>query len=93
MEGLGWKYLATYDPDLTTKNYNSPMNYPLHFFVTTVVIYAIGTIQYLLRYIIKFRVPLKIEEITDLCSICNLSLLIFDETFHGYYVHGRSPYG
>lgn len=69
------------------------MSYPLHFFVTAIIVYIIGTLQYLLRYLIKFRVPLKCEEVTDLCSICNISLLIFDETFHGYYVHGRSPYG
>ena len=23
----------------------------------------------------------------------NISVLMFDETFHGYYIHGRSPYG
>jgi hypothetical protein len=25
--------------------------------------------------------------------MCNISVLMFDETFHGYYIHGRSPYG
>jgi hypothetical protein len=38
-------------------------------------------------------VPLKTEELTDLCSICNISVLLFDNSFHGYYIHGRSPYG
>jgi hypothetical protein len=33
------------------------------------------------------------EEFQDLCSMANCSLLIFDESFHGYYIHGRSPYG
>lgn len=93
MEGLGWKYLATHDPKLSTSENNSPMNYPLSFFITAFIIYIIGAAQYFLRYLIKFKIPLKIEEMTDLCAICNISLLIFDETFHGYYIHGRSPYG
>jgi len=46
-----------------------------------------------MKYIFKIKVPLKKEEVVDLCSICNISLLLFDNTFHGYYIHGRSPYG
>ena len=55
--------------------------------------YAIGVIQYGLRYLVKFRMPLKVEDMVDLCSVCNISMLMFDNSFHGYYVHGRSPYG
>ena len=36
---------------------------------------------------------MKHDEFTDLCSIANISVLMFDETYHGYYIHGRSPYG
>jgi len=43
--------------------------------------------------LLRGRFPLKTEEIVDLCSILNISILIFDESFHGYYIHGRSPYG
>lgn len=93
MEGFGWRYLSTHDPDFTKKKFNSPENYVLNFFVTTIIIYAIGIGQYIFRYLIKFKFPLKIEELTDLCSICNISLLLFDNSFHGYYIHGRSPYG
>jgi len=30
----------------------------------------------------------------DLLSLSNISMIIFDESYHGYYVHGRSvhPY-
>lgn len=61
--------------------------------MTAIVVYAIGIGQYIVRYAIKLKVPLKIEELTDLCSICNISMLLFDNSFHGYYIHGRSPYG
>jgi len=93
MEGFGWRYLSTHDPHLTTEHNNSPENYALKFFITAIVIYVIGTGQYVLRYLIKFRKPLKTEELVDLCTICNISMLFFDNSFHGYYVHGRSPYG
>lgn len=29
----------------------------------------------------------------DLCSVSNISLLIMDEHFHGYYIHGKAPWG
>jgi len=38
-------------------------------------------------------VDLPYQNFVDLCSMTNISLLMFDETFHGYYIHGRSPYG
>ena len=93
IEGLGWRYVSTFDPALETAANNSPENFVLNFFITAMVIYAIGIAQYLFQYMIKLKVPLKAEEFTDLCSICNISVLMFDNSFHGYYIHGRSPYG
>ena len=59
--------------------------------------YSIAAVQYFGRYILKKAgcgmCPLKTEEFTDLCSVTNMSVMIFDESFGGYYIHGRSPYG
>jgi meckelin len=44
MEGVGWRYLSSYDPNLTTTANKSPENYVLNFFVTAIVIYAIGIV-------------------------------------------------
>ena len=55
--------------------------------------YAIAIAQYIFRYLIKLWFPIPFEEFTDLCTICNISVLIFDNEFKGYYIHGRSPYG
>ena len=71
MEGVGWRYLSTYDPNLTNEANKSPENYVLNFFVTAIVLFVIGIVQYVLKYVVKFRKPLKIEEFTDLCAICN----------------------
>lgn len=53
----------------------------------------IAGLQYGGRYLIKRWFPLKTEEFTDLCSVTNISVLIFDDSYGGYYIHGRSPYG
>jgi len=42
MEGIGWRYLSTFNPDLETSKNLSPENYVVNFFITTVVIYVIG---------------------------------------------------
>jgi hypothetical protein len=57
------------------------------------VIYGIGIAQFVLRHLVKIWFPLPFEEFTDLCAICNTSVLMFDSDFKGYYIHGRSPYG
>jgi hypothetical protein len=35
----------------------------------------------------------QIYNFIDLCSVSNISVFILDETYHGYYIHGRSPHG
>ena len=42
MEGFGFKYWTSHSPDLELENLNSPLNYTLHFFVTTLIIYGVG---------------------------------------------------
>ena len=29
----------------------------------------------------------------DLCSVANISVLIMDQYYHGYYLHGKAPWG
>mgnify|MGYP001005826267 CR=1 FL=1 len=93
MEGFGFKHWVTHDPDLNLSDTNSPANYTLFFFVTTLLMYTIATVQYVGRYILGSCFPLETTQICDLASMCNLSILIFNETFHGYYIHGRAPCG
>jgi len=93
MEGFGLKYWITHDPDLNLTENNSPRNFTLFFFVTTLVIYGVGVAQYAFAYIMSNTNALKTLDFVDLCSICNISVLMFDESFSGYYIHGRSPFG
>lgn len=93
MEGFGLKYWTSYDPDLNTYSTDSPQNYTLFFFVTACLIYAIGCLQYAVKHALAGSFPLRHVEFVDLCSITNMSVLMFNESFQGYYIHGRSPYG
>jgi meckelin len=29
----------------------------------------------------------------DLCSVANISIIIIDDSLHGYYLHGENPIG
>jgi len=46
-----------------------------------------------LRKLIVLRFPTPVQEFTDLCSIANISIIVFDKQFHGYYLHGMAPSG
>lgn len=35
---------------------------------------------------------MKFQDFMDLCSVSNISLLIMDQNFHGYYLHGQAPW-
>lgn len=93
MEGFGLKYWDSHDPDFNTTQTNSPRNFALFFFVTTIVIYGVGLAQYGFAHLMRPIRPLRTEEFVDLCSVCNISVLMFDDTLQGYYIHGVSPYG
>lgn len=50
MEGIGLTNWVNHDPNLTIQKEKSPRNFALVFFVTTLVIYGIGIVQYLIKY-------------------------------------------
>jgi Meckelin (Transmembrane protein 67) len=79
MDGIGFRYFSSQNPDFENKPNKSPENYVLNFFVTAIVMYLIGIAQYIFRYLIKIWKPLPYEEFTDLCSISNISVLMFDD--------------
>lgn len=55
---------------------------------------SLALIQYIGYLLIYQRfIENKILNFIDLCSVSNISVFIFDENQHGYYIHGRSPHG
>lgn len=94
MEGIGVINWTNHDPNLVIHDEPSPRNFTLFFFITACVIYGLGILYLIFRALLSLcGVTYKKTEFVDLCSVCNISFLMFDENLHGYYIHGRSPYG
>ena len=96
MEGFGMKYLDSYDPyynPLSSDSTDAPRLFALFFLITSIVIFGVGLLQYALRLAAAKCMPLRTTEFVDMCAVSNISILMFNESFQGYYIHGRSPYG
>jgi meckelin len=92
-EGFGYKNFALMEASLTRKESNSPENYALMFFVIVSIIFGIGIIQYAVQMLLAMVNPPPYVDFVDLCSVANISVMIFNEELNGYYIHGRSPCG
>ena len=92
-EGFGYKYWSLMEIELNNKLSDSPASYPLNFFVITCIIFGIGVIQYFLTYLVSLKFAPPYVEFTDLCSVANISVIIFNEDLNGWYIHGKSPCG
>ena len=89
---LNWKDHATLTPNLILSQ-NSPKNIILQYFIISFVLLIVGIAFVLLRFIASRIVEYKTTEFTDLCVVSNISIIIFDDIFHGYYIHGQAPSG
>ena len=43
--------------------------------------------------LIAFLSPPAYVDFVDLCSVTNISVIIFNEDLNGYYIHGKNPSG
>lgn len=94
IKALGWENLAQADPEMTREASTLiPLNLILTFFLSAFIFLCIGAVQYLLELLNSFFFTLKITEFMDLCSVSNISILIMDQHYHGFYVHGQAPWG
>ena len=93
MQAEGFENWCNYDPSLSLEPTNSPNSYILKYFLGTILLFVIGYVQYLVRIIFKFIIPLPSQDFVDLCSVTNISVFIFDSDIHGFYIHGESPAG
>ena len=93
MLGEGWLYTAEHDPEMNTTASRSPLNFVLQFFISALVLVSIAAVQYALKRVLSIWFPLRSQEFVDLCSFTNISIFIFDQSLHGYYVHGHAPLG
>ena len=81
------------EPNWHTKKTMTQENYALNFFVTTCIVFAIGVADYVLQMAVSIKLPPDYVSFQDLCSVANISVLMFDDSYRGYYIHGKSPTG
>ncbi|KRX07370.1 hypothetical protein PPERSA_06985 [Pseudocohnilembus persalinus] len=96
LSGIKLENLAASTPDFTIdddKVENLDNNYVLTFFLGAFIFLMIGFVQLFLRKLLIIWWPLHIQDFNDLCSVGNISILVFDSILHGYYMHGKAPIG
>mmetsp|Transcript_4701 Transcript_4701/g.8015 ORF Transcript_4701/g.8015 Transcript_4701/m.8015 type:complete len:521 (+) Transcript_4701:1152-2714(+) len=92
-EGFGVKHWAILEPQLSFQEQESPYIFILTFFVITIVIFGVGSLQYAITMLFKFKFAPDFVDFVDLCAVANVSILIFNEDLRGHYIHGKSPHG
>jgi meckelin len=92
LRGLSLEYLATQQPSVTNLDSSAaPINIVLRFAVTTFFWLAICYAQLILQRLVYARfVHDQAANFVDLVSAANISVLVLDEPYHGYYIHGRT---
>lgn len=89
---LDWGNQTALSPNLKKSKY-IPQHFILQYFIIGFVLILVGIGHNLLQFLCVYVVPLKTSEFVDLCCVANISVMILDDTFHGYYIHGQSPSG
>ena len=46
-----------------------------------------------LPMVLQLYNPPSYVDFVDLCSVANISVMLFNDSFQGYYIHGKSPLG
>jgi meckelin len=93
IKALGWEQLAQANPDISTTSSDlAPTNFILKFFLSAFIFLCIMATQAIVEVLNGYFFSLKFQDFMDLCSVSNISLLIMDQHFHGYYLHGQAPW-
>lgn len=83
MAGLKWDQLQAEMPEMTTNTRNVQLNYVLGYFMNTFMFFVIGLVQILINRIMVCKLPMKIQEYMDLCTVANVSIFILEDDLHG----------
>lgn len=93
-EGFNWKNLSYVQTNLSTAHDDNAIDsFVLRFCVITGTVFLVGLLQYIVATGAAFANPPSYLEFVDLCSVANMSVIMFNEDLKGYYIHGKSPSG
>ena len=89
---VGFEAASDFDPDVHFKPTLSPDNFILKYFWTVFWTLLISFVIWGVRKLFSLCfVPYKYVDFVDLCTVSNQSMFIFDQRYHGYYIHGVFP--
>lgn len=92
-DGFGLKYYSQLEVSFNSEPTDSPRDYVLGFFMVFAILFAVGTLNYFVQTAFALWNPPPYLDFVDLCSVANISIIIFNEELNGYYIHGKSPSG
>ena len=81
------------EPEMIMTKKETQINYALQFFVTTCIVFFVGSIDYGIQHMLAIKWPADYVSFVDLCSVANISVIMFDNDLKGHYIHGKSPMG
>jgi meckelin len=82
--------MATQKPNINDLS-DGTINHILLFATEAICWLVVIAIQLIFRFLIFDRFYRnRLMQYSDVMSLSNISLLILDERYHGYYIHGRS---
>ncbi|CAD6228160.1 GSCOCG00006382001-RA-CDS [Cotesia congregata] len=94
LEVIGLKMLGLAVPDMTmTENKLVDHNFTMQYAVGVIIYVVVYLFQLMLVNLYEKYVKNSLQGFVDLCSVANISLLIFTDDYYGYYIHGRSVHG
>jgi meckelin len=92
--GLGWQHVIKAEPDYSVvPDETKVTNILLELFFAGSLFFIIGYVQIVLHRINAVSSSgSAVTGFVDLCTLANVSLLMFDEQAHGYYIHAQAPW-
>jgi len=91
LEGVGFLYISTEQPDASNFSRNFSTNSTLRFAVSSMIWVSIVISAYIFKKYIHHRfVKSPLNTFIDVCSLSNISVIALAEHNFGYYIHGAS---
>jgi meckelin len=94
---VGWRWWAQSTPIFeVVDNPLEPENLFLKFFICSSLFMLIAGVQFIICHLMWVCMQENggdASGFSQLCSVSNCSVLIFDQKFHGYYIHGKATWG
>lgn len=94
--GLGWQHVVKAEPDFSVVADDKKVNnILLELFFAGTLFFVIGFIQLCIHRFMALTGGdgTAVTGFVDLCTLANVSLLMFDEQAHGFYLHAQAPWG